>query len=117
MSKYYICCTFFKKIMKRKKYLKYLIYGRFSGYIWDFLSALSFLFYPLLPSHSTSSLLCIYWLSFIHTVLHIPLYPDLMMFDENFFLSLIQVSTRNLQGTNYQVCTILKPTQAYTNIR
>lgn len=53
-----------------------------------------------------------------HCLTHfIPLYPDLMMFDENFLLNLIQVSTGNLQGTNYQVCTILKLTEPYTNTR
>lgn len=56
--------------------------------------------------------------SFIHTVLHIhSSISKSDMFDENFLLNLIQVSTGNLQGTNYQVCTILKLTEPYTNTR
>lgn len=117
--------------MKREKYQKiYDMWQIFQDMSWNILSALSSLFlllhdltlsflYSLSLPHSISSLLCTYFSFPLFTLSYtfIPLYPDLMMFDENFLLNLIQVSTGNLQGTNYQVCTILKLTEPYTNTR
>ena len=103
-----------KNLMKRQeKYIKYMLCGRLSRYVLElpFSSFFPFL-YSLLQAHSISSLMCIYLCFPLFPLYYTfaPLYPDVTMFDESFSLSLIQVSTRNLQGTNYQVCTILKRT-------
>lgn len=97
--------------MKGKRYIYNACYVvDLQDMFYNFLSALCFPFYTLLPAHSISSLLCISFCFPLFTLYYtfMPLNPDPMMFDERFFLNLIQVSTRNLQGTNYQVCTILK---------
>lgn len=84
-----------------------------------FLLALSFCILSFTNSLSISSLLFIYFCFSFFPLYYtsIPLYLDMTICDESLFLNLIQGSTTNLQGANYQVCIILKLTLPYTNTK